>query len=72
MFGREPSQVLGATLRCGRHVTGNSETMRDLMHKDPDKLPSILVVGPPGTGKVRACMCVDCGLLMPMVGVTGD
>ncbi len=60
MFDRAREQALGATLRCGRHITGNVEPFRDLLEaaggpsQQQAMLPSILVLGPPGTGKVSA------------------
>jgi hypothetical protein len=53
IYDREREQALGATLRCGRHITGNVEAIRDLLQEDPQAMPSILVLGPPGTGKAR-------------------
>jgi stage III sporulation protein SpoIIIAA len=41
----------GATLRVGRHVTGNIDFLRDLLTNDPRALDSILFLGVPGTGK---------------------
>lgn len=47
----EETRYIGATLRVGRHITGNIEPPRDLLSSDPRKAPSLLVLGPPGTGK---------------------
>lgn len=59
IYDRERLEALGATLRCGRHITGNVEPFRDLLDKDPQRMPSILVLGPPGTGKVRLLVFRD-------------
>jgi stage III sporulation protein SpoIIIAA len=48
---RARSQALGATLRVGRHVTGNVGFLYDLLEAEPHRMPSILVLGSPGTGK---------------------
>jgi stage III sporulation protein SpoIIIAA len=48
---RARSQALGATLRVGRHVMGNAGFLYDLLEAEPHQMLSILVLGPPGTGK---------------------
>jgi len=35
----------------GRNIKGNVAFLLDVLSKDADQRPSILVVGPPGTGK---------------------
>ena len=44
-------ELTGATLRMGRHISGNVEFLRDVVNEDPDQLRSVLIVGPPGAGK---------------------
>jgi len=46
-------RAIGITMRVGRHITGNAEFLRDcLTLPGPSLRPqSILVLGPPNTGK---------------------
>ena len=43
------SKIIGLTMRVGRHVSGNSNVITDLLFNDPSK--SILFLGEPGSGK---------------------
>ena len=43
------SKIIGLTMRVGRHVSGNSNVITDLLFNDPSM--SILFLGEPGSGK---------------------
>jgi stage III sporulation protein SpoIIIAA len=43
------SDIIGLTMRVGRHVTGNANMIADLLFGDCTK--SILFLGEPGSGK---------------------
>lgn len=45
-------KALGATMRVGRHITGNVDFLRDCLTVGAsEKAQSILIVGPPNAGK---------------------
>lgn len=44
-------QVLGITLRVGRHVSGVATAILDLLLEEKNRRKSILLLGKPGTGK---------------------
>jgi hypothetical protein len=49
------SEIIGLTLRIGRHVSGNTGIISDLLFGDPTK--SILFLGEPGAGYVSLTFC---------------
>lgn len=48
-------EIIGLTMRVGRHVEGNVYMIADLLHRYPTK--SILFLGEPGCGEFNFSLC---------------
>ena len=58
--------IIGLSMRVGRHISGIATMISDLLFADPSK--SILFLGDPGSGKVRMSCCIS-GFLSAIVAL---
>lgn len=49
--GRDPDEIIGVTLRASKHIYGVSSILYDVLLSEEHENDSVLLVGPPGSGK---------------------